>query len=60
MSDHPDNAPSPARDVELSDLDLRYQGHRLLQPRLEERLLSAWCAITKKPRRAPRRGFISL
>jgi hypothetical protein len=41
MSSHPDNAPSPAREIELSHLDLRYQGHRLPQPRLEERLLSA-------------------
>jgi hypothetical protein len=41
MSDHPENAPSPAREIELSHLDLRYQGHRLPQPRLEERLLSA-------------------
>jgi KorB domain len=40
MSDHPENAPSLAREIELSDLDLRYQGHRLPQPRLEERLLS--------------------
>jgi hypothetical protein len=41
MNSHPDNAPSPARDIELSQLDVRYQGHRLPQPRLEEKLLSA-------------------
>lgn len=40
MSTHPENAPSPVMDVELSHLDLRYQGHRLPQPRLEQRLLS--------------------
>lgn len=28
-------------EIELSHLDLRYQGHRLPQPRLEQRLLSA-------------------
>lgn len=41
MNNHPDHGSSTVKDIELSDLDLRYQGHRLPQPRLEERLLSA-------------------
>ena len=39
------NSPSDAsptiREVELSQIDLRYEGHRMKQPRLEERLLSS-------------------
>ena len=35
------DAPAAMSDIELSHLDLRYQGHRLHQPRLEEQLLSS-------------------
>jgi hypothetical protein len=41
MNSRPDNASSPAKKIEFSHLDLRYQSHRLPQARLEERLLSA-------------------
>jgi hypothetical protein len=37
----PDNGPTGVMNLELSDLDLRYEGYRLRQPRLEEALLSA-------------------
>jgi hypothetical protein len=39
MSTHLEVAPTTVTEIELSDLDLRYQGHRLQQPRLEEQLL---------------------
>ena len=39
MSTHLKLAPTTVTEIELSDLDLRYQGHRLRQPRLEEQLL---------------------
>jgi hypothetical protein len=35
------DAPAAMSDIELSHLDLRYQGHRLHQPRLEEQLLAS-------------------
>jgi hypothetical protein len=35
------DAPAAMSDIELAHLDLRYQGHRLHQPRLEEQLLSS-------------------
>ena len=41
MSGLPETAPNGVLDLELADLDLRYQGHRLAQPRLEQQLLSA-------------------
>ena len=41
MSTHLKLAPTTVTDIELSDLDLRYQGHRLQQPRLEEQLLAS-------------------
>ena len=41
MSTHLKPAPTTVSDIELSDLDLRYQGHRLAQPRLEEQLLAS-------------------
>jgi len=41
MSTHPKVAPAAVTDIELSQLDLRYQGHRLQQPRLEEQLLAS-------------------
>jgi len=41
MSTHLKVAPAAVSDLELSHLDLRYQGHRFQQPRLEEQLLSS-------------------
>src|SRR5512144_2439351 len=41
MNAHPKDASATVTNIELSDLDLRYQGHRLQQPRLEEQLLSS-------------------
>lgn len=41
MNIHPKETAAAVRDLELSDLDLRYQGHRLQQPRLEEQLLAS-------------------
>lgn len=41
MSTHLKVAPTTLSDIELSDLDLRYQGHRLAQPQLEEQLLAS-------------------
>ena len=41
MNIHLKETAAAVRDLELSDLDLRYQGHRLLQPRLEEQLLAS-------------------
>ena len=45
MSIHPEPAPATVSDIELSDLDLRYQGHRLQQPRLEEQLLASMARL---------------
>jgi len=41
MSIHLEKSSAAPRDIELSDLDLRYQSHRLQQPRLEEQLLAS-------------------
>src|SRR5271169_1838121 len=41
MSTHLKVVPAAVSDLELSQLDLRYQGHRLQQPRLEEQLLAS-------------------
>jgi len=41
MKNLPESAPSGVVDLELSHLDLRYEGYRLRQPRREEALLSA-------------------
>lgn len=41
MNTHPKDTSAAVSDIELSQLDLRYQGHRLHQPRLEEQLLSS-------------------
>ena len=41
MNIHLEEASAGITNIELSDLDLRYQGHRLPEPRLEDRLLSA-------------------
>ena len=44
MNDRPESAPAPERsraEIELSQLDLRYEGHRLRQRGLEDRLLAS-------------------
>jgi hypothetical protein len=41
MKNLPESAPAGVMDLELSHLDLRYEGYRLRQPRLEAALLSA-------------------
>jgi hypothetical protein len=41
MSIHPKVVPAAVSDIELSQLDLRYHGYRLQQPRLEEQLLAS-------------------
>jgi len=41
MSTHPKVVPAAVTDIEWSQLDLRYEGHRLQQPRLEEQLLAS-------------------
>jgi hypothetical protein len=41
MNGHLKAVPAAVSDIELSQLDLRYQGHRLRQPRLEEQLLAS-------------------
>lgn len=41
MSTHPKVVPAAVSDLELSQLDLRYQGHRLQQPGWEEQLLAS-------------------
>ena len=41
MNNHPEPAANAVSDLELSQLDLRYEGYRLRQPRLEAVLLSA-------------------
>ena len=50
------DAPAAMAEVELSHLDLRYQGHRLQQPRLEEQLLSS---IAQGGIQEPLQGVIS-
>lgn len=45
MSTHLKVAPTAVSEIELSDLDLRYQGHRLQQPRLEEQLLASMAQV---------------
>ena len=41
MKNLPENAPSGVLNLELSELDLRYEGYRLRQPHREEALLAA-------------------
>ena len=44
MNDRPERAPAPETsraEIELSQLDLRYEGHRLRQQGLEDRLLAS-------------------
>jgi hypothetical protein len=53
MKNLPDELPPAVTDLELSHLDLRYEGHRLRQPRQEEALLSA---IAREGIREPLQG----
>jgi len=53
MSAHLKVVPAAVSDLELSQLDLRYQGHRLQQPRLEEQLLAS---IAQKGIQEPLQG----
>lgn len=53
MNGLPKDASSAVADIELSDLDLRYEGYRLPQPRLEEQLLSS---IAREGIREPLQG----
>jgi len=44
MNDRPESVPAPEwsrAEIELSQLDLRYEGHRLRQRGLEDRLLAS-------------------
>lgn len=56
MNGLPESVPGAVTDLELSHLDLRYEGHRLRQPRLEEGLLSA---IAREGIREPLQGVRS-
>jgi hypothetical protein len=57
MSIHPEPATVAVSDLELSDLDLRYQGHRLQQPRLEEQLLASIAKVgIQEPLQGVRHG----
>jgi hypothetical protein len=49
------DAPASVSNLELSFLDLRYEGYRLRQPRLEEQLLSA---LAKEGIREPLQGVL--
>ena len=61
MSIHPESATAAVTDVELSDLDLRYQGHRLQQPRLEEQLLASIAkAGIQEPLQGVRHGSVAI
>ena len=53
MNDHLKAVPAALSDLELSQLDLRYQGHRFQQPRLEEQLLAS---IAQKGIQEPLQG----
>ncbi len=58
MNDRPDSAPTapPSRvEIELSQLDLRYEGHRLRQRGLEDRLLAS---IAREGIREPLAGAL--
>jgi hypothetical protein len=45
MNSHPDHPSGPAMAVELSQLDLRYEGCRLKSPLAEARLLAALAQV---------------
>ncbi|HTG44443.1 MAG TPA: chromosome partitioning protein ParB, partial [Verrucomicrobiae bacterium] len=58
MNDRPDSAPAPEwsrAEIELSQLDLRYEGHRLRQRGLEDRLLAS---IAREGIREPLAGVV--
>ncbi|MBM4083507.1 MAG: chromosome partitioning protein ParB [Planctomycetes bacterium] len=55
MHNHPEVAVSAVSELELAHLDLRYEGYRLRQPRLEAALLSA---IAQEGIREPLLGVI--
>lgn len=58
MNDRPDNAPAPhssRAEIELSQLDLRFEGHRLRQRGLEDRLLAS---IAREGIREPLAGVV--
>ena len=54
MNGLPESVPSAVTDLEVSHLDLRYEGHRLRQPRLEQGLLST---IAREGIREPLQGI---
>lgn len=56
MNSLPENGPTGWTDIELSDVDLRYQGHRLRQPGQEAQLLSS---IAQGGIEEPLQGFRS-
>lgn len=61
MSIHPEPATAAVTDLELSDLDLRYQGHRLQQPRLEEQLLASIANVgIQEPLQGVRHGSVAI
>jgi len=55
MSTHPETVAAAVSHLELSHLDLRYEGYRLRQPRLEATLLSA---VAREGIREPLLGVI--
>lgn len=58
MNDRPESEPAPERnraEIELSQLDLRYEGHRLRQRGLEDRLLAS---IAREGIREPLAGVV--
>jgi hypothetical protein len=58
MNDRPERAPAPETsraEIELSQLDLRYEGHRLRQRGVEDRLLAS---IAREGIREPLAGAL--
>jgi hypothetical protein len=55
MKNLPESTPAGVMNLELSDLDLRYEGYRLRQPRREEALLAA---IAREGIREPLLGVL--
>ena len=61
MNGLPESVPGAVTDLELSQLDLRYEGHRLRQPRLEEGLLSAIAGQgIREPLQGVRSGSVAI
>ena len=61
MNTHPKDTLAAVSDIELSQLDLRYEGYRLNQPRLEERLLSAIAQVgIQEPLQGVRSGATAI